>query len=215
MKKFILIVLCTVFYAPSSAQFRDLRDLKKDTVTILTRKGERYFGKARVKKSNEHIDFHPEDGSENIIFDYTTLDTLYLHSEGTMLPHVYKIIEENDNRTKIMLLEIERNGNLKLFSFVRVGGVGGFGGGFGGMPASFYGGSMGEYALFYLAKGDDMFVHKIINPSIRSKNFINFIEEYIHDCPSLLKKIKQKAFNDDEGLQAVIDYYNNQCPKAP
>jgi len=64
---------------------------------------------------------------------------------------------------------------------------------------------------YYVGKGKSDEVDHLYTKGLPfAKNFKNSMKDYFQDCPELIKKVKNKEFNNNE-LWEVLEFYNKNC----
>lgn len=188
-----------------------------------------YFKDKTVKKGiikfvkNHSIEFKENEEADKIIFNFDEVYKInYNHSDGNIYDFVYKLVVK-EFKTKIVLLKSEISGeklNLLTLAKERAGF---------GIPIGYFlpvaagvnftasfaiplGGG-GEYFEYYLSKENDLYATQITRSSIRNSHFKNTVgPEFFSDCEDIVKKIKNKYFENDDA-EGLVNYYNTNCNK--
>jgi hypothetical protein len=199
MKKITLIILLisTTLNAQIGNSF--------ETATLNLRNEEIIKGEAKILGDGT-IKFRKNNKSEKIIYTYRKVKKLVVYEDGINESYKYKIIR--GKRPKLMKVIKEYPNKINLYGIKYSVAVGH---GIGIGPISL--GLTDNFYHYYVNKGNGDTVIKLGSSQqvYGSRHFKKTALKFFKDCPSLIKKIKDKEFNRRKHTEEIIDYYKNEC----
>ena len=175
------------------------------SATLNFRNGEIVKGEAKILGDGT-IKFRENNKGEKSIYTYRQVKKLEINEDGVNECYKYKIIA--GKKPKLMKVIKEYPNKINLYGIkysVAVGNSIGIGPLSVGLTDNFY--------HYYVNKGNGDVVIMLGSSQqvYGSRHFKKTALKFFKDCPSLIKKIKDKEFNRRKHMEEIIEYYKNEC----
>ena len=182
-------------------------------VLITLKNGEELKGIGKRKAYT--FKYKADDNAKPQEFEFSTIKSVEIElSENNIT--IYKCYQTKESDRFILVAEIISGNKAELFStsftynsgFSGGMGTGGMGTGGIGIGMGMGGGSVTHY---YVKKTNEDRLTDLgeYNPLIN--NLKAKVKDYFSDCKSLIEKLENREFKVREGLEDIVNYYNNNC----
>lgn len=192
MKKITLIILLI-----SNALNAQIGNSFK-SATLNLRNNEILKGEAKILGDGT-IKFRKNNKSDKIIYTYRQVKKLETYEDGINEFYKYKIITGKKPTLMKVIREYPNKINLYGISYSVTFGF--------GIEVT------DNFFHYYVNKGNgDVVIELGSNQQFYgSRHFKKTALKFFKDCPSLIKKIKDKEFNRRKHMEEIIEYYKNEC----
>ena len=199
MNNKIIFLLAFLVVLPLTAQ--------KQKATLYFRDGTELKGKARITKSGK-IKFRKSQKSKKVFYDYKEIDKILIRKEDIDVMYQYKILK---NKSRPLILEIIKEGEITLFRTLKTGHNPGMMMGPGGGAPMMTGGYSYSISNYYVSRDNESTVfHLGSKGTYFSKNFKKAASTYFKDCPKLVTKIQNKELKKRDIVE-IVEFYNENC----
>lgn len=155
--------------------------------------------------SKNRIRFRTSKKERTKKLELSLFDRVYIYNAAET--QVYTEIAIKGKKKKKVVEIMAEGDKLTLYRIAQVGVSTGPMVGAGGGPMM-----MHSYTVknFYVKRAGETEASHLGSNQLFTKNFKKAASEYFKDCPSLVKKIKEKEFKKRD-LKVIVDYYNEDC----
>ena len=177
--------------------------------TLTFRDGNILEGDLKILLDNRTIKFRNSERKKKE-YNYTEIEELKIVKDYVTEIYKYKIIV--GMRPKLLRVIKETKGKLNLYAidfyvaseFNKTGS-----------PIDDFKGYEEHFREYYVSKGNEDIVIKLGSDRniFGSQFFKKTAMKYFKDCPTLIKKIKNKEFNRQNDIKNIVEFYNENCGK--